>query len=158
MRVSKRFLIAGLALGATAVAGSMVMGMGTASAVDSALVPMSSCVGLSPNIVDVPYSNQVIVSQYGLPPGVAGFTVHTGASIWGGYGTSPTLTWTNLATGASGSVSGFSPMSSMFGSGSTVYFNNVPTGSGPVRIDLSVVNSGLVPVPAVACSGTIDLG
>ncbi|MRH88202.1 hypothetical protein GFY24_12240 [Nocardia sp. SYP-A9097] len=153
MSVSRKSVVS---VGVAALAGMVSLGAGTASAADSALVNMS-CIGLSPNVVDVPYSAQVIMSQYGLPPGVASFTVHTGASIWGGYGTTPTLTWTNTATGASGSVTGFSPMSSMFGSGSTVYFMNLPTGSGNVRIDLSVVNTGLIPVPPVNCSGNIDL-
>lgn len=155
MRGSKKSAVTGFAVGVTALAGTVLMGAGTASA-ESALVDMS-CIGLSPNIVDVPYSAQVIMSRYDQPSGVATFTVHTGASIWGGYGTAPTLTWTNVATGASGSVTGFSPMSSMFGTGSTVYFSNLPTGTGNVRIDLSVVNTGLVPVPVVNCGGNIDI-
>ncbi|MFC4126275.1 hypothetical protein [Nocardia rhizosphaerae] len=150
-----RAKVAGIAAGVAVAAGTMVAGAGTANALPSYLVGID-CMGISPNIVDVPYSNQVIVSYLYDRSGLPTFTVHSGASIWG-YQSSPTLTWTNLATGASGSLTGHTNISSMFGTGGTVYFTDVPTGAGPVRIDLSVVNTGLVPVPPVTCSGTTDI-
>ncbi|MFJ2838300.1 MULTISPECIES: hypothetical protein [Nocardia] len=155
MTMRVRSTIAGLAAGAAVVAGTMVAGAGAANALPSSLVGIN-CLGLSPNIVDVPYSNQVIVSYLYDQSGLPSFTVHSGASIWG-YQTHPTLTWTNLATGASGSLTGHTNISSFFGTGGTVYFTDVPTGTGPVRIDLSVVNTGPVPVPVVTCSGTTDI-
>ncbi|MEU5410029.1 hypothetical protein [Nocardia asteroides] len=154
MTMRVKSMLAGLAAGAVAM-GTMVAGAGTASALPSSLVGIN-CMGLSPNIVDVPYSNQVIVSYLRDQSGLPSFTVHSGASIWG-YQTHPTLTWTNLATGASGSLTGHTNISSIFGTGGTVYFTDVPTGTGPVRVDLSIVNTGLVPVPAVTCSGTTDI-
>uniref|UniRef100_UPI00068879F9 hypothetical protein n=1 Tax=Nocardia brevicatena TaxID=37327 RepID=UPI00068879F9 len=122
----------------------------------SAVVDMQ-CVGPSPNIVDVPYSGRVYVGQYSGRPGWTGLTVHTGSSIWGNYTTHPTLTWTNLNSNASGTASGSAPMPSMFGTGAQVSFDAWNIGPGPVRFDLSVVNSGLVPVPVVNCSGVLDI-
>lgn len=110
------------------------------------------CVGPSPNIIDMPYSAQVLLSQY-KQPGSATVTVHTGPSIWG-YSTRPTLTWTNLNGGRTGTASGNAPVSNLFGEGATVIFYNLPTGAGPIRFDLSVVNAGIVPTPPVTCSST----
>ncbi len=155
MALLTRSKIAGTAAALAAAAGTMVAGAGAANALPSSLVGIN-CMGISPNIVDVPYSNQVIVSYIRDVSGLPTFTVHSGASIWG-YQTHPTLTWTNLATGASGSLTGHTNISSMFGTGGTVYFADVPTGTGPVRLDLSIVNTGLVPVPPVNCSGTTDI-
>ncbi|WP_051132770.1 hypothetical protein [Nocardia paucivorans] len=143
--------------GTAAVAALMFGAPGTASAADFSAVVDMQCVGLSPNIVDVPYSGRVYVGQYSGRPGWTSLSVHTGASIWGNYTTHPTLTWTNLATGVSGTASGSVPVSSMFGTGGQVAFDAWDLGPGPVRFDLSVVNSGLVPVPAVNCSGVLDI-
>lgn len=153
MKVSKKSLVAGVAMGASVVAAT-TLGAGTASA-EARQVDMS-CVGLSPNIVDLPYSVQVIVNPdaTGDTYGPTTFTVHAGASLWG-YGTHPTLNWTNLATGASGSVTGHGQVSSIFGSGSTFYFSHIPTGTGPLRVDLSVTNTGFYPIPAINCSGNV---
>ncbi|MBF6483425.1 hypothetical protein IU431_04560 [Nocardia otitidiscaviarum] len=144
-----------MAAGVMAMAAMVFGGAGSAAAdLPSSQVDMR-CVGISPNIVDLPYSSQVIVSYLYDESGFPYITVHTGASLWG-YHTTATLRWTNLATDASGTVTGDSPVSSFFGTGGTVYFRE-PTGPGPVRLDLTVVNSGLVPVPPVNCSGTIDI-
>ncbi|MGV9415075.1 hypothetical protein ACWDOP_34680 [Nocardia sp. NPDC003693] len=154
MRVSKKSLIAGVAVAASALAGTVVAGAGDASAAVGKLVDMS-CVGLSPNVIDMPYSAQVIVDPtYDAPAGTASFTIRGNSSLWG-YGTHPTLTWTNLATGASGSLTGHGQAT--LGNGSTVYFSHIPTGTGPLRVDLSVTNTGWFPIPAINCSGTSSL-
>lgn len=154
-KIGKRAVVARLAVGTAALTAAVFGSSGTASAYWSTLVDIR-CAGLSPNIVDIPFSAQVVANEpYGQPG--ASFTVHTGASVWGGYTMNPTLTWTNLATGASGTVSGSAPVSSLFGTGGTVYFNALPTGSGPVRVDVTIVNRGLAPVPPVNCSGTVQV-
>lgn len=143
--------------GAAAVAALMFGAPGTASAANFSAVVDMQCVGLSPNIVDVPYSGRVYVGQYSGRPGWTSLTVHTGSSIWGNYTTHPTLTWTNLNSNVSGTASGSAPVPSMFGTGAQVNFDAWNIGPGPVRFDLSVVNSGLVPVPVVNCSGVLDV-
>ncbi|WP_067721428.1 hypothetical protein [Nocardia yamanashiensis] len=156
-KASRNSVIGRAAVASAVVAAGLLAGQGTASADFSAEVPMN-CVGLSPNIVDVPYSGKVYLGQYNAGrPGWTSVTVHTGASIWGGYTTNPTITWTNLNTGVTGTASGSAPVSSMFGTGAQNNFDAWGIGGGPVRFDLTVVNSGLAPVPAVSCSGTIDV-
>ncbi|NEW38530.1 hypothetical protein GV794_27085 [Nocardia cyriacigeorgica] len=98
----------------------------------------------------MPYSSSIYASGSSDRPGLAHLQVNTGGSIWG-YDTHPTVNWTNLNTGASGSVTGHGRVS--LGDQTSVWFD-IPTGAGQVRIDLSVVNTGFVPVPPVTCSGT----
>ncbi|PXX65343.1 hypothetical protein DFR70_104406 [Nocardia tenerifensis] len=152
---SKRSVIGRAAVTAAAVTVGVLASQGVAAADFSAVV--MNCSGVSPNVVDVPYSAQVYVGQYGGDPGWTGITVHTGASIWGGYTSRPTLTWTNLATGVTGTATGQYPVSSFFGTGGQANFNARDIGGGPVRFDLTAVNTGLFPVPPVTCSAVIDI-
>ncbi|WP_147403941.1 hypothetical protein [Nocardia panacis] len=142
-----------VAVGAVVVAGLGLAGAGVAAADPSGKLVTNGCQGSSPNIIDMPYSGQVIASQYN-QAGSADISVYGGSSIFG-YDTRPTLTWTNLNTGASGSVTGYARVGMPYTA--NVNFPRVPTGSGPVRIDVSVANSGFFPVPAVTCSGVVDL-
>ncbi|WP_069159647.1 hypothetical protein [Nocardia altamirensis] len=146
------FTFARLAVAATALTAIAFSGAGTASAADSWIV--TYCRGMSPNVVDVPYSGQIIGAQYN-SPGVPTFTIHAGGSVWGGYGTEVTLNWTNLATGASGSETQRGSVGFVIGNGSTMYFRP-PTGGGPVRTDFTVRNSGLLP-QEVNCSGVSEI-
>ncbi|MET7771604.1 hypothetical protein [Nocardia sp. NPDC005366] len=134
--------------------GALSMGMGTAAAdtVDRADV---ICWGLSPNIVDLPYAGRIAAYQRDATPGLPTIEITSAQpSIWG-YQTNPTIRWTNLATGASGAASGSNRVG--FGSTNPVFFPDLPTGAGPLRVDLTTVNVGPVPVPAVNCSGVIDI-
>ncbi|MBU3060274.1 hypothetical protein KO481_01880 [Nocardia sp. NEAU-G5] len=148
-------LVAALAVGTAILAGTALSGAGTANAAEYWGGPVDiHCSGLSPNIVDFPYTSTIYWSGGSARPGVASFTVNPGISVWG-YGTHPTLTWTNLATRASGTVTGYGRVS--LGDPTGVYFANIATGPGPVRLDLSVVNTGPAPLPPAICSGTINI-
>ncbi|MEV0436970.1 hypothetical protein [Nocardia sp. NPDC050413] len=137
------------------VTGAMVMsGAGAATAAPSSW-EVTICRGVSPNIVDQPYSGQVIGAQPYGAPGVPYFTIHAGGSLWGGYTTTVTLNWTNLTTGASGSETQSGNVGFIIGNGSTLYFRP-PTGTGIVRTDFTVHNSGFVP-QVVTCSGTSEI-
>ncbi|WP_431958184.1 hypothetical protein [Nocardia lijiangensis] len=140
-----------VAVAATALTAAVLSGAGTAVA-DGGIV--TTCRGMSPNIVDFPYSGQVVVGQYN-SPGRAYFTIHSGGSIWGGYGTQVTLNWTNLNTGASGSESQSGTVGFVVGNGSTMHFSP-HTGPGTIRTDFTVVNTGFVP-QTITCSGTAEV-
>ncbi|MFI9507058.1 hypothetical protein [Nocardia sp. NPDC052566] len=151
-KIAARKAVARIAV-ATAVAGIAALSATGVAAADSKLV-IQGCSAMSPNVIDTPYSVQVIESQY-KQYGTATFTAHAGGALTWGYDTHVTLNWTNLSTGASGSAVQHSRVN--FYNGSTVAFSDVPTGTGPVRIDLSVTNVGLIPVPPVNCSGTVNV-
>ncbi|WP_435590406.1 hypothetical protein [Nocardia sp. bgisy118] len=144
--------LARVAVAAAALTAAALSGAGTASAAEDGIV--TTCRGISPNIVDFPYSGQVVVGQYN-SPGRAYFTIHAGGSVWGGYGTQVTLNWTNLSTGASGSETQGGSVGFVIGNGSTLYFSPY-TGAGRIRTDFTVVNSGFVP-QTVTCSGTAEV-
>ncbi|MGV9675494.1 hypothetical protein ACWDSJ_09470 [Nocardia sp. NPDC003482] len=148
-------MVGRVAVGAAVVTAGMLASQGVAAADFSAVV--MNCSGVGPNVVDVPYSAQVVVGQYSGRPGWTGIAVHSGASVWGGYTSRPTLTWTNLATGVSDTATGQYPVSSVFGTGGQANFDAWNIGGGPVRFDLTAVNTGLFPVPPVTCSAVIDI-
>ncbi|WP_194813771.1 hypothetical protein [Nocardia sp. XZ_19_385] len=150
-------MITRIAVGAAVVAAGTLSSVTTASAANygGPIEIGMRCVGLSPNIVDLPYSGTLHGTHGGdLWSGRPAVAVNMGGSIWG-YGTHPTLTWTNLATGASGTVTAHGQAGPFFPTDTS--FGQLPTGTGPVRFDLSVVNTGLVPVPAITCSGTTEI-
>jgi hypothetical protein len=153
-KITKRTKIARLAVAATALTAVAFSSTGTATALPLGGEIVTTCRGMSPNIVDFPYAGQVIGSQYN-SPGVPGFTIHAGGSIWGGYGTQVTLNWTNLTTGASGSETQSGSVGFVLGDSSPIYFHP-HTGAGTVRTDFSVRNTGLVP-QQTACSGTSEI-
>ena len=137
---------------------------GTASASDqnSRTEEIAVCTGLSPHILDVAHTSDLQVSEDSANPGVVDAYVSTSPDLWGNYRSHPTITWTNLATGISGTLTGKSQVIpseitiAPFAAVGTSY-DNVPTGSGPVHFDLSVVNVGTFPVPAITCNGNFDV-
>ncbi|MGV9819512.1 hypothetical protein [Nocardia xishanensis] len=148
----KRSKVARAAVAAAAMTAAVLSGAGTASADEGGIV--TTCRGMSPNIVDFPYSGQVVVGQHNTP-GRAFFTIHAGGSIWGGYGTQVTFNWTNLKTGATGSETQSGSVGFVVGNGSTMYFSP-HTGAGTIRTDFTVVNTGFVP-QTITCSGTAEV-
>ena len=146
------FEVARLAVAAAALTTVAWSSTGTASAAEGDSWIVTVCRGVSPDIVDFPYSGQVVGAQY---KGTPYFTIHAGGSIWGGYGTEVTLNWTNLTTGASGSETGSGSVGFVIGNGSTIHFDP-PTGAGTIRTDFVVRNSGLVP-QQVTCSGISEI-
>lgn len=152
-RITSKRVAAGLAVGVAALIGTVSAGPGSATAGNyyGGMVDMR-CVGPSPQLVDSPYTGTVQYLQRDARSGFPAFSVNSGSSVWG-YGTHPTLHWTNLNTRASGTLAGHGAVSPFFGDSVGVYFPEVRTGAGLVRIDLTVVNTGLAPVPPATCSG-----
>lgn len=138
-----------------------------ATSIASAAPPVSyptqyladNCIGLSPNIIDIPYRGGVSIDQDTEQPGEV--RVQWGnPSIWG-YSTSGTLSWTNLRTGRSGvrkagfyhAISGTTPWP-------TGYSANVTTGAGPVRFTTTARNASLVTdltLPGPRCTGVANV-
>ncbi len=152
MKVRTVFGAAIVAVGVSTGAFSAGVGTAGADTVDRADV---ICWGLSPNIVDLPYAGRIAAYQWDATPGRPTIEITSAQpSIWG-YETNPAIRWTNLATGETGEAVG----SGRVGLGSTnpVFFLHLPTGAGPVRVDLTTVNAGPIQVPPVRCSGVIDI-
>ncbi|MGW0039209.1 hypothetical protein [Gordonia sp. NPDC003376] len=154
-RTIRRLTTAGVAaaITATGLIGAGALGSGTASA--ETVAPLDRCWGVSPNIVDQPYSTaRLFVSQNG--PGRVTAAVRDISSFWGGgYESVGRLDWHNLRTGTRGTAVDAAPIRLYVG-GPTFHLN---TGSGPVRVTLSAVNrNALWAIPTTACSGTLHVG
>lgn len=143
MRVVKK-----IAAATALAAGAALAGTGGAQADTLDWLP-PRCIGLSPYIVDMPHVGSVGVYQRdgrgGRPDIQVGDSQH---SFWG-YDSHLAVTWTNLNTGASGLLQGSRRVGFY---SQPVTFYDVPTGAGPVRLDLRVTNVGPVPLPPVTCS------
>lgn len=144
------------AVGAAVLLATTGAGSAAAQGQDKRYADIAKCEGLSPHIIDVPHMSDLHVSQEATKPGTVDVSVSSALDIWG-YRSHPTITWVNLATGASGTLSGQSYLISIV-SALGVSYKDVPTGSGPVRFDLSVVNNeGIFPVPPITCTGSFDV-
>ncbi|MFW0796658.1 hypothetical protein AAFP30_22830 [Gordonia sp. CPCC 205515] len=142
----------------TAAAGTLAlitMGTGTASA--ETAVPLERCWGISPNIIDQPYSTaRLFVSPTGR--GQVTAAVRDISSFWiptGGYQSTGRLDWHNLSNGRKGTAINTAPIGLYVG-GPTFRLN---TGPGTVRVTLSAVNrNALWSIPTTSCSGTMRVG
>ncbi|GAB19963.1 hypothetical protein GOEFS_098_00290 [Gordonia effusa NBRC 100432] len=146
IKVGAAALAAAGAIGATLVGGS---GQAVAA---SAAYPLSSCIGLSPNVVDLPYNpTRVIVADY------AGKTYLTTefSSLWG-YQSAVRLDLRNLRTGKRLSLRSDRRVSPPYVGTHQISFPTSQIGTGRVSATLSSVNrNALWSVPATTCSGTI---
>jgi len=151
-----RYMTTAFAVGAAALLATTA-GAGSASAQDPDVFgrTIAKCEGLSPHIIDVPHMDNLRVSQGEVDPGTVNVYVDPSLDIWG-YDSHPTITWTNLATGASGVLAGQMATRNLANS-KGVSYKGVPTGSGPVRFDLSMVDNGTFPMPPVTCTGNFDV-
>ena len=143
-----------------ATAAGMLIGAGTASADDTlGRLDDRTCQGVSPNIVDLPYSVGIRVQQTQKP------IVHNSVTLYltkpvtflAPYSASGTLTWRNPVSGQHGSqrfsdtiqryqlLMPFIDMSSM----PTLYLH---PGVGPLDVSISAQPKGLVPVAPVTCT------
>ncbi|WLP89467.1 hypothetical protein [Gordonia sp. NB41Y] len=140
------------AITATGLLGTGILGTGTASA--ETVAPLDRCWGISPNIVDQPYSTaRLFVSPDG--PGRVTAAVRDISSFWrGGYESVGRLDWHNLRTGKRGTAVDAAPIR-LYVNGPTFRLN---TGTGPVRVTLSAVNrNALWSIPTTSCSGTLQV-
>ncbi|MGV9713887.1 hypothetical protein ACWDTI_24880 [Gordonia sp. NPDC003424] len=150
----------GLTAAAAIVAGTLAgatAGSAGAAPTGDRVYPLSSCFGLSPNIVDTPYNpTRALVSQYDGNTYIA--TEYSSLWLGVGYSSSARLDWHNLRTGKRGSIVSNTRTQPPY---SGIHYFVAPTrrlGPGPVRITLSTVNrNALWSIPAQTCSGTITV-
>ncbi|MYR06823.1 hypothetical protein GTV32_11140 [Gordonia sp. SID5947] len=148
-RLTVAALAAGTAIGIGAVAPP------TAAA--ETVVPLDRCWGLSPNIVDQPFSTaRLFVSPNGR--GRVTAAVRDISSFWtptGGYQSAGRLDWHNVSTGKKG-VAFNTAQIRLFVGGPTF---RLDTGPGTVRVSFSAVNrNALWAIPSTSCSGTMRVG
>ncbi|GAA4805156.1 hypothetical protein [Tomitella cavernea] len=136
-----------------------VGGAGTAGAeLNSDVVPMDQpCIGLSPYIVDQPFAfSQVYVLQDTEVPGQAKIDFNP-SSLWffaGGYASDFTMDWTNLQTGASGTVRDSMRVANPGSNATQGYV--IDSGPGDVALTFNSFNHHqLWGFPSITCHGTI---
>ncbi|AFR47476.1 hypothetical protein KTR9_0831 [Gordonia sp. KTR9] len=145
-------------LAAAAIALTSAAGLGAAATGEANAVtreyPLSNCIGLSPNVVDVPFlARRTIVSTYA---GNAYIATDFTSYFPGGYQSSARLDWHNLATGKRGSkVSNVRVNPPYQG----VHYFVIPVsqiGRGRVNVTFGAVNrNALWSIPSTSCSGSV---
>ncbi|MFW0796659.1 hypothetical protein AAFP30_22835 [Gordonia sp. CPCC 205515] len=158
-RSIRRHLI-GLTAATAIAAGTLAAATaGTAGAAPTGdrVYPLSSCFGLSPNIVDTPYNpTRAMVSQYDGTTYIA--TEYSSLWLGVGYSSSARLNWHNLRTNKRGTIVSNTSVKPPY---SGIHYFTAPTrtiGPGPVRVTLSSVNrNALWAIPAQTCSATISV-
>lgn len=146
-KIKLRNAIAGATTLAVAVT---IVAAGSATAAPSKqIAPTQSvaehCLGLSPNVVDLPFYGDLVVRQY--ETGVA-TVVWANVSAWT-YRTRGTVFWTNLHSKRSGVVQ----VDYVTTLGGGVAQTDVRTGPGPVRFTTTAINHGLLTLPGPRCTG-----
>lgn len=151
MRLRIKSAVAALAT-AGAVGTMLVGGTGQAAAAPSAAYPLSNCMGMSPNVVDLPYNpTRIIVADY------AGRTYLTTefSSLWG-YQSRVRLDLRNLSTGRHIVKISDRRVSPPYVGTHQINFPTSQIGRGRVKAVLTSVNSNaLWAVPTPTCSGVI---
>lgn len=156
-RTARSAVASAVALTLAAV-GVGLVGVGSASA--ETVAPMSRCWGISPNIVDQPFSTaRLFVSPTG--PGSVTAAVRDVSTPYAfffpgaQYDSVGRLDWRNVATGRTGTVFSTARINSYVG-GPTFALT---TGAGEVRFTFSAVNrNALWSIPTTSCSGSMRVG
>lgn len=137
--------------------GIGTIGAGQASA--ETLVPMNRCWGLSPNIIDQPFSTARLF-VYPTGPGRVDAAVLDVSTPWGalirngGYDSAGRLDWRNRSTGRAGTAFDNDRIDGFCG-GPRFDLN---TGAGTIDFTFSAVNSNaLWAIPTTSCSGTMQV-
>lgn len=136
------------------IAGAAAPAAHADTPVRTQLVAMN-CVGLSPNIVDLPYNGGVRVQTRTSEPGE--ITVIGGSTSATRYYTDATITIRNDTAHTSGTITRrylHTPGGSAAG-GYTI--PNVYTGPGRVSITITAVNHGLLTIAGPTCRGTVTV-
>lgn len=132
---------------------TVVGGVGQANA--SQEFPIPNCIGVSPNIVDIPFKlSNAIVSQY---EDTTWITVTYG-SLWVGVGyeSAVQLDWHNPATGQRGTKLSDSRVVPPNTGVHNFQFPTEQIGQGRVEVSFSAVNrNALWAIPALTCSGGV---
>lgn len=121
------------------------------------------CLGVSPNIVDMPYVGTIRTMQkledngapYPIDHGRADVSIANSISFWG-YTTYAHATWHNLDTGATGALDAAEvPVGP---SGPVANFGMMESGPGTVEITAWADNqNGLWTLPTTRCTGTVQV-
>ncbi|MXP21938.1 hypothetical protein GIY30_11315 [Gordonia sp. HNM0687] len=143
---------------AVAIAAAGTLGLATATAADAAAATehrLTQCIGLSPNIVDIPFlPNRAIVAQYAGKTYIA--VDFTSYWIGVGYRSDARLDWHNLRTGKHGVLRSTTHISPPYQGVHNFVIDTAAIGRGNVAITLGATNSNaLWSIPAISCSGTI---
>lgn len=121
------------------------------------VAPLERCWGISPNIVDQPFSTARLF-VYPTGPGRVRAEVNDISTFWtatGGYESVGRLDWHNLDNGRRGTAVDRAGIGLYVG-GPKFDLN---TGRGNVRVTLSAVNrNALWAIPTTSCSGTLRVG
>ncbi|GAA3708080.1 hypothetical protein [Gordonia hankookensis] len=142
----------------SAAAGALVIGgtglSGQAAAAPSAAYPLSSCIGVSPNIADLPYNpTRIIVSDYA---GTTWLTTEF-SSLWG-YRSTVRLDLQNLATGKRATKLSDRTVYPPYVGTHQIALPTSQIGKGKVKATLSSVNrNALWVIPATTCRGVIQV-
>lgn len=136
-------------------AAAMTVAGGVGQANASQEFPIPNCIGVSPNIVDIPFKlSNAIVSQY---QDTTWITVTYG-SLWVGvgYDSAVRLDWRNPATGQSGTKLSESRVVPPNTGVHSFQFPTEQIGKGRVEVSFSSVNrNALWAIPALTCSGSV---
>ncbi|MBY4575354.1 hypothetical protein ACN94_17470 [Gordonia paraffinivorans] len=148
--------LAAVALSVAAAAGLGLAGAGHAGAAPSREYPLSTCVGLSPNVADIPFlARRAIVSTYG---GNAYIATDFPSLFPGGYQSTARLDWHNTATKKRGSKVSNTRVNPPY---QGVHYFVIPLnqiGRGTVNVTFSAVNrNALWAIPSTSCTGTIHI-
>ncbi|MBD0861793.1 hypothetical protein IA539_11300 [Gordonia sp. zg691] len=148
-----RLASAAIALATAAVLGVAGTGTGDAAPV-SREFPLSNCVGLSPNVVDVPFlARRTIVSTYG---GNAYIAVDFPSYFPGGYQSAARLDWRNPGTGKRGTKISNVRVNPPYQGVHYFVLPQKQIGKGRVDVTFSAVNrNALWAIPSTSCTGTI---
>ncbi|ATD69560.1 MULTISPECIES: hypothetical protein [Gordonia] len=144
-----------LAAAALALAAAAGLGLsGTGEAAASREFPVSTCIGPSPNVIDLPFMvRRAIVDTYA---GNAYIAADFPSYFPGGYQSSLRMDWHNQSTGKRGSKLSNTRVRPPY---QGVHYFVIPVsqiGRGRVDVTFSAVNSNaLWSVPSTSCRGTI---
>jgi hypothetical protein len=153
--IGRRAAAAMIALAATIGVGALGAGQAAAETV----VPMERCWGVSPNVVDQPFSTaRLFVTSTG--PGRVNAAIRDVSTPWAffipgaGYESVGRLDWRNVNTGGTGTAFDSAHIGS-YVSGPEF---SLDTGPGTVTFTVSAVNrNALWAIPSTACSGTMQV-
>ncbi|MFC9894247.1 hypothetical protein ACFVMC_11190 [Nocardia sp. NPDC127579] len=149
-----------VALTVFGLAGAALAAPADAAPIATQRVDGVQCLGLSPNIVDLPYDGGFLVQTDTNAPGRIAYLNVGGIgspirSVFG-YVTEATVSWQNLDTGAAGAVTRSYRQGIATENG--MQFSGLDTGAGRVRVTVSGVNRGpLLSLPAPACTGEVTI-
>jgi len=111
------------------------------------------CIGLSLNIIDLPYNGGVVVRTDPRQPGL--ITIIGGSNSTTRYLSDATITITNETTNASGTTHRRYVHTRGGSVGGGYIIPDIYTGPGRISITITAINHGLMALSAPRCHGTV---